>query len=139
MPRFVRYLGVDYSGAREATTPLSGLRVFIAEQGAEPKELRSPRPRRQNWDRETLARWLTGQLASGPPAALGIDHCFSTHAGMPLAPGSRPAGPPRRVLRAAAHCRRTDDGAARGLDPGSRLMLESPSPIPAHAAIEESP
>jgi hypothetical protein len=77
MPRFECYLGVDYSGAKQATKPLNGLRVFIAHQGAEPEEIRSPRPRRRNWDRETLARWLTDQLASRSPTILGIDHCFS--------------------------------------------------------------
>jgi len=139
MPRFARYLGVDYSGANGARSSLPGLRVFAAEGDAEPEEVFTPHPKWKHWDRETLARWLTGQLASGPPAALGIDHCFSTHAGMPLAPGSRPAGPPRRLLRATAHRRGTDDGAARGLDPGGRLMLESPSPIPSQGPIEESP
>ena len=44
MPRFARYLGVDYSGAETPTSGLKGLRVFTADGSGQPAEEMRPPP-----------------------------------------------------------------------------------------------
>ncbi len=38
MPKFKRYIGIDYSGAQTPTASLKGLRVYLAEGDAAPVE-----------------------------------------------------------------------------------------------------
>lgn len=78
MPRFQRYIGIDYSGAGVATKALTGIRAFVASEGEEPSERLSIRPGRDRWDREALACWLGDALQSDSvPTVVGIDHAFS--------------------------------------------------------------
>ncbi len=42
MPSFHRYIGIDYSGAQVPTASLPGLRVYLAEAGAEAREVQPP-------------------------------------------------------------------------------------------------
>ncbi len=90
-PRFRRFLGIDYSGAATPETRLPGLRVYAAEDPAEPpREITGPGPGGR-WSRRELAAWLTASLAAGPPTLVGIDHGLSC----PLAYFERHALPPR--------------------------------------------
>jgi hypothetical protein len=76
-PRFARYIGIDYSGAKTAESSLPGLRVYEARGDAEPREVPpSPSPRRY-WTRRGFAHWLAETLAYGSPTLVGIDHAFS--------------------------------------------------------------
>lgn len=78
MPRFQRYIGIDYSGEGVATASLTGLRVFDASEGSGPIERHSARPQRRRWDREILASWLRDELhLTSEPTIVGIDHAFS--------------------------------------------------------------
>ncbi len=89
MPRFIRHLGVDYSGAGTAETPLTGLRVFEAvasERGwrapTRPADVavreRRPGTSRRHWTRRGLAEWLIALLGDEDgPVLVGIDHGFS--------------------------------------------------------------
>lgn len=80
LPRFARYIGIDYSGACTSECRLRGLRVFEATRGGAPVEVR-PEPPRRYFCRREVAEWLAEQFRSGPPALVGIDHGF----GFPLA------------------------------------------------------
>ena len=77
MTRFARAIGIDYSGARTPTDGLPGLRVYLAEGGSPPVEVRPSPDRRRHWTRRGLAEWLVAQLRDGPPAVIGLDHGFS--------------------------------------------------------------
>lgn len=74
MPRFVRHLGIDYSGAATPETRLSGLRVYEAVPGGAPVERRPADGR--HWSRRALAGWLEAELRSGPPTLVAVDHAF---------------------------------------------------------------
>jgi hypothetical protein len=71
---FKRYIGIDYSGAGTPETPLTGIRVFMAETGHPPQEVR---PVRGHWSRRGVSEWLLGALAEEGPVLVGIDHSFS--------------------------------------------------------------
>ena len=77
MPRFSRYIGIDYSGAETPTSSLKGLRVFMATGDTAPVEVLPPPSARKYWTRRGIAEWLVGELATGEPAIVGIDHGFS--------------------------------------------------------------
>lgn len=77
MPAFDRYIGIDYSGAETPTSGLKGLRVYEADPGAAPREVRPPPSPKRHWTRRGLAAWLAQELASGSRALVGIDHGFS--------------------------------------------------------------
>lgn len=77
LPRFDRYVGVDYSGAETAESSLKGLRVYLAQADAEPSEIEPPPSPRKYWTRRGLARWLAELLSEGTPTIVGIDHAFS--------------------------------------------------------------
>jgi hypothetical protein len=77
MPAFARYIGIDYSGARTPEASLPGLRVYLAEGGAQPVEVRPPPSPGKYGARRGLAEWLIARLAEGAPALVGIDHAFS--------------------------------------------------------------
>ena len=77
MTQFLRYIGIDYSGAETPDASLKGLRVYLAENGATPVEVPpSPSPRKY-WTRRGLAEWLADRLAEDVPTLVGIEHGFS--------------------------------------------------------------
>ena len=71
---FLRYLGIDYSGAATARTGLTGIRVYQTTPGHSPIEIRPPSG---HWSRDALAAWLAYTLADGSPTLVGIDHGLS--------------------------------------------------------------
>jgi hypothetical protein len=77
MPRFKRYLGIDYSGAKTPTCSLKALRVYSARPSEFPVEVLPPPGPRKYWTRRGLAEWLLAELRDGPPTLVGIDHAFS--------------------------------------------------------------
>jgi hypothetical protein len=90
IPEFVRYVGIDYSGAQTPTSSLKGLRVYMADRATPPAEIQAPASPRKYWTRGGVAAWLIEQLSESKPMLVGIDHGFSfplryfeTH-GLPL-------------------------------------------------------
>ena len=77
MPRFTRYIGVDYSGAQTAETSLIGLRVYLAGGDGEPREVMPPPSPRRYFSRREVAEWLVERLSEDVPTIVGIDHGFS--------------------------------------------------------------
>jgi hypothetical protein len=76
-PAFIRYIGIDYSGAQTPTSSLKGLRVYEADHLAPSQEIwPAPSPRKY-WTRRGIAEWLVARLSAGPPTLVGIDHGFS--------------------------------------------------------------
>ena len=55
MPTFVRYIGVDDSGAQIPTASLKGLRVYLAEGDAPPVEVLPPPSPWKYWTRRGIA------------------------------------------------------------------------------------
>lgn len=76
-PKFFRYIGIDYSGARTPTTSLKGLRVYLAKRHALPEEVQPPSGPRKYWTRRGVAEWLAERLVEAGPTIVGIDHGFS--------------------------------------------------------------
>ena len=76
-PKFDRYIGIDYSGAKVATASLKGLRVFAASRSTPPVEVPPPLGPRKYWSRREIALWLVEQLSADHPTIVGIDHGFS--------------------------------------------------------------
>lgn len=77
MSAFIRYLGIDYSGARTPKDSLKGLRVYLAQGDAQAQEVPPPPSPRKYWTRRGLAEWLVDRLAEDVPTVVGIDHGFS--------------------------------------------------------------
>ena len=77
MRAFTRYIGIGYSGAETPTASLKGLRVYLAEGGAPPVEVRPPASPRKYWTRRGIAEWLVEQMSQDIPTLVGIDHGFS--------------------------------------------------------------
>ncbi|MBI5121953.1 MAG: hypothetical protein HZA67_13205 [Rhodospirillales bacterium] len=77
MRNFLRYVGIDYSGAETPTSSLKGLRVYMTEGNAKPIEIPPPPSPRKYWTRKGLAEWLVERLAEEVPTLVGIDHAFS--------------------------------------------------------------
>ena len=77
MSAFVRYIGIDYSGAETPTASLKGLRVYLAEGDAAPIEVRPPPSLKKNLTRRGIAEWLVDRLSEDSPTLVGIDHGFS--------------------------------------------------------------
>ena len=77
MAHFLRYIGIDYSGAQTPNQSLPGLRVYSATQTQPPREIPPPPSPRKYFTRRSLAEWLAAELLDGPPALVGIDHGFS--------------------------------------------------------------
>jgi hypothetical protein len=76
-PLFERYVGIDYSGAETPTSSLKGLRIYVADPAAPPREVPpSPSPRKY-WTRREIAEWLEQLLSEDRPTLVGIDHGFS--------------------------------------------------------------
>jgi hypothetical protein len=93
-PTFVRYIGIDYSGAQTPTASLKGLRVYLAEGDALPVEVAPPSSPRKYWSRRGIAEWLVERLAEQVPTLVGIDHGFSISAAL-----FRGAWPQTRLAR----------------------------------------
>jgi hypothetical protein len=77
MPAFVRYIGIDYSGAGTPEASLKGLRVYQATPRSAAAEVHPPPSPRKYWTRRGIARWLAECLAEAAPTLVGIDHGFS--------------------------------------------------------------
>jgi hypothetical protein len=77
MPRFNRYIGIDYSGAQTPTASLKGLRVYLTKGDFPPVEVPPPPSPRKYWSRRGIAEWLVERLAEDEPTLVGIDHGFS--------------------------------------------------------------
>jgi hypothetical protein len=73
---FDSYIGIDYSGAETADSRLKGLQVYAAHPFHEPVRV-SPPTSRRHWSRRDVAQWLLGEIQSGKPLLIGIDHGFS--------------------------------------------------------------
>lgn len=76
-PRFSRYIGIDYSGAKSPTESLPGLRVFLACSNDKPAEVLPPPGPKRYWTRRGVAHWLLDRLHEDIPTLAGIDHSFS--------------------------------------------------------------
>lgn len=81
---FDYYIGIDYSGAKTATSRLPGLQVYAARCGAaHPGVVQRvtptdrPAKRVANWTRQEIHGWLVEQVQAGSRFAVGIDHGFS--------------------------------------------------------------
>ncbi len=77
MGAFIRYVGIDYSGAQTPTASLSGLRVYRADGHAEPVEVPPPPSPKKYWTRRGIAEWIVGLLGDDITTLVGIDHAFS--------------------------------------------------------------
>jgi hypothetical protein len=77
MTAFVRYLGIDYSGAQTPNDSLKGLRVYLAQGDMPAQEVSPPPSPRKYWTRRGLAEWLVDRMAEDAPTIVGIDHGFS--------------------------------------------------------------
>ena len=82
MPKFTRYIGINYSGAQTPNASLKGLRVFMAEGDRPPTKVLPPPSPRKYWTRRGIAEWLVEKLAEDVPTLVGIDHGFSFLAGV---------------------------------------------------------
>jgi hypothetical protein len=74
---FRRYAGIDYSGAGTPETGLTGLRVYLAEPGTEPVEIRPENDSTRHWSRRSLFDWLRLALGMDGPVLVGLDHGLS--------------------------------------------------------------
>lgn len=75
--KFLRTIGIDYSGAETADSSLKGLRVYQAIGDAPAEEVFPPPSPKKYWTRRGLAEWLIGELDGSVPTVVGIDHGFS--------------------------------------------------------------
>jgi hypothetical protein len=73
---FVRYIGIDYSGAETPEAILKGLQVYSATPSIQPMEVKPP-GRRRGWSRRAIAEWLVTVLRGNGSTIVGIDHAFS--------------------------------------------------------------
>ena len=81
-PRFTRYIGIDYSGAKTCTHGLNNLRVYVAEGSGDPQEVLPPErfqavKKPEYWCRKGIAHWLEERLEEDVPTIVGIDHAYS--------------------------------------------------------------
>lgn len=77
LPRFDRYIGIDYSGARTPSDSLPGLRIYLADRATTPVEVPPPPSPRKYWTRRGIAEWLAEVLRDEQRSIVGIDHAFS--------------------------------------------------------------
>lgn len=77
MPQFLRYFGIDYSGAKTPAHSLPGIRVYAATPTHAPVEILPPPSSKKYFTRRGLAEWLATELREGPTTIVGIDHGFS--------------------------------------------------------------
>lgn len=77
MPRFDRYIGIDYSGAKTPTSSLKGLRIFAAGRAGQPEEVPPPSGPKKYWTRRGVAEWIIKRIQEDAASIIGIDHAFS--------------------------------------------------------------
>lgn len=77
MARFMRYIGIDYSGAATPTSGLKGLRVYLATAKKSAVEVLPPVGGSKYWSRRGIALWLVERLSEDSQTLVGIDHGFS--------------------------------------------------------------
>ena len=82
MSDFDIFIGIDYSGAKTATSRLRGLQVFASRPAnASPEHWRSPTRSSNggcvNWTRKEVYERLLEETRAGRRFLAGIDHCFS--------------------------------------------------------------
>ncbi|MCA9440956.1 MAG: hypothetical protein KC964_09145, partial [Candidatus Omnitrophica bacterium] len=77
MPKFERYVGIDYSGAKTPTSSLKGLQIYWADRGSAPVAVPPPPSPRKYWTRRGIAEWLIERLREDVRTLVGIDHGFS--------------------------------------------------------------
>jgi len=77
MPLLERHIGIDYSGAKTATSSLRGLRIYSAGRETLPNEVLPPPGPRRYWTRRGIAEWLCTELGQDKLTIVGIDHGFS--------------------------------------------------------------
>jgi hypothetical protein len=77
--QFDHFIGIHYSGAEAADSPLGALQVYMASPRGEPRMIpRMTGPALSTrWSRQDLARWLASRLADKERVIVGIDHPFS--------------------------------------------------------------
>jgi hypothetical protein len=75
--QFDTYIGIDYSGAEKAQTPLNSLCVYVAERDKPAEEEHTISDLKSNWTRSDVADWLVTKLSQGGRTLVGIDHGFS--------------------------------------------------------------
>jgi len=74
--QFGQHIGIDYSGAKTATSRLPGLQVYAATNH-HPRRISPPAARVRNWTRREIFNWLLQQAAGPRRFIAGIDHGFS--------------------------------------------------------------
>ena len=74
MSAFVRYIGIDYSGAETPTSRLKGLRVYSGDCERLPEEVLPLTGPRRYWTRCGVAEWLVLRLQHATPTLVGIEH-----------------------------------------------------------------
>jgi hypothetical protein len=92
MPKFTRYIGVDYSGAQTPTASLNGLRVYLAEGDVPPAEVLPPSSPRKYWTRRGIAEWLVEKLAEGIPRWSASTTAFRFRCAISRCTASSPTG-----------------------------------------------
>lgn len=63
MAAFVRYVGIDYSGARTPAASLKRLRVYMAERSVAPGEVVPPPSPTKYWTRRRPKRFMSEVVA----------------------------------------------------------------------------
>jgi hypothetical protein len=125
MAMFLRYIGIDYSGAETPDSSCKGLRVYVADGSGTPEQVQPPPSPRRYWTRRGLAEWLREELDRDISNLVGIDHAFS----FPLAYFDRHGLPrewpiePQRVFRPVVRRR----GLRTSLDPTGVYFEAIPS------------
>ena len=101
MASFVRYIGVDYSGAETPTSSVRGLRVYGAKGSSLPTEILPPPSPRKYWTRRELAhalvRWLSEDIPTLSASTMRSRSRFGTSKSM----ASRATGTPSSATSAA--------------------------------------
>lgn len=69
----MQFVGIDYSGAQTAWTPLRGLQVYLTDHTGTTSKVEPPT---SQWTRAAIATWLTTAIREQPETIVGIDHCL---------------------------------------------------------------
>jgi hypothetical protein len=77
MPRFLRTIGITYSGASVPEQSLPGLCVYVCDAGFSPVEVAPPPSPRKYFTRREIADWLVERLSEDVPTLVGLAHGFS--------------------------------------------------------------
>ena len=79
---FRRFIGIDYSGAKFASSPLKSLRIYesiLGKTGKVATEVRLCKTSQKYWSRCDIAKWLVNELGASTTTTtlVAIDHGFS--------------------------------------------------------------